>query len=270
MEHTDAKEDLVQVMRDFGFSGTEAKAYVTLLKESPATGYEVAAKGAIPRSAIYGVLRQLFDRGIVNEIPGKPVRYIPLPPERLLEHLSTRFGAKVQRFQKSLDAYKDNTHETPTWSLRGAEQIETELRRVVESAKESLVASLWASDGRRLEGALGDATKRGVRVSTFSFTPISFLPGSTYSYDFPEEELSKHWPKRVLLIADRTSMIVGTWSGSSSDRGTYSEDTSLLEMAVANLTLDLTLLGERKDLAVDEVINSLRAPIAPIDSLLQT
>jgi sugar-specific transcriptional regulator TrmB len=241
-----------------------------LLKESPATGYEVAAKGAIPRSAIYGVLRQLFDRGIVNEVPGKPVRYIPLPPERLLHHLTSRFGEKVQRFNESLDAYKENTQETPTWSLRGAEQIETELRRVIESAQESLVASLWASDGKRLEQDLRDATDKGVRISTFSFTPISFLPGATFSYDFAEEELSKHWPKRVLLIADRTSMVVGTWSGSSSDRATYTEDPSLLEMAVANLTLDLTLLGERKDVAVDAVIDSLRAPVAPIDALLRS
>ena len=70
-------------MKSLGFTATDAKAYLALVKNSPATGYELATRSGVPRSAIYGVLKRLEALGLVNPIQDKPVRYVPLAPERL-------------------------------------------------------------------------------------------------------------------------------------------------------------------------------------------
>ena len=69
----DQVEDrIVAIMKRFGYTGSDARTYIALLQQHPATGYELAARGGVPRSAIYGVLKRLEHAGLVNMLPGKP------------------------------------------------------------------------------------------------------------------------------------------------------------------------------------------------------
>ena len=54
-----AEDQIVAVMKRFGYTGSDARTYIALLQTNPATGYELASRGGIPRSAIYGVLKRL-------------------------------------------------------------------------------------------------------------------------------------------------------------------------------------------------------------------
>ena len=76
---------------------------------SSATGYELAARGGVPRSAIYGVLKRLEQAGLVNAVRGKPARYIPLAPERLIEHLESRFSRDIKDFRDAVTQVSDLT-----------------------------------------------------------------------------------------------------------------------------------------------------------------
>ena len=60
------------IMGRFGYTGSEARTYMALLRQHPATGYELASLGGIPRSAIYNVLKRLEQAGLVNVIPANP------------------------------------------------------------------------------------------------------------------------------------------------------------------------------------------------------
>ena len=69
----DQVEDrIVAVMKRFGYTGSDARTYIALLRQHPATGYELASRGDVPRSAIYGVLKRLEQAGLVNAIPENP------------------------------------------------------------------------------------------------------------------------------------------------------------------------------------------------------
>ena len=60
MEFKDIAEKLVQL----GFSGYEARAYISLLKNNPITGYELAKHSGIPPSKIYEVIGKLLERSV--------------------------------------------------------------------------------------------------------------------------------------------------------------------------------------------------------------
>ena len=53
------EKELIQIFAEFGFNVSVGKAYVSLLKNNPATGYEISADSGIPRSAIYSVLKNM-------------------------------------------------------------------------------------------------------------------------------------------------------------------------------------------------------------------
>ena len=67
--------ELILQLSKFGFTQNEAKAYLTLLKHCPATGYEVSQHSGVPRSAIYEILRKLELCGAVYSEGKKPVHY---------------------------------------------------------------------------------------------------------------------------------------------------------------------------------------------------
>ena len=85
----DLQEELITLLQQFGLSRNACKAYVSLLKNNPATGYEISAQSAIPRSAIYATLNRLESMGLVNSEGDTPKKYIPLAPSQLIDHLNS-------------------------------------------------------------------------------------------------------------------------------------------------------------------------------------
>src|SRR5260370_3742366 len=96
------RDDLLESLSELGFSTNEARAYRGLLVESPATGYEIAQRAGIPRSAIYAVLKRLEDEGLVARVEEAPVRYSPLPPSDLLGVLRRRFESSMWQLDASI------------------------------------------------------------------------------------------------------------------------------------------------------------------------
>jgi HTH-type transcriptional regulator, sugar sensing transcriptional regulator len=68
------------------FTEYEAKAYLTLLEESPLTGYAVAKNSGVPRSRIYEVLDSLAMRGDILVSPGNTPQYVPVPAKELIKN----------------------------------------------------------------------------------------------------------------------------------------------------------------------------------------
>src|SRR3954464_15344175 len=100
---TMTRGDVLESLSELGFSTNEARAYKGLLVESPATGYEIAQRAGIPRSAIYAVLKRLEDEGLAARVEESPARYTPLPPSDLLRVLRRRFEGSLSDLTQSID-----------------------------------------------------------------------------------------------------------------------------------------------------------------------
>ena len=262
-------DKILGLLKRFGVSGTEGKAYLALLRDHPATGYEIAARGKVPRSAIYGCLRKLEDAGLIVGLPGKPSRYLPKPASQLVRQFEGRMAHDLQQLEEALQEYGALGEETPTWSIRGFEAISAEVERLIRASRHSLYLSLWESDAQLFENALQDAIARGVDVLLFSFTPLPHFSCDRLSYELDEKALEQHWPRRILLLSDRKHLFTGERSGGQEDSATYSAEQSLREMALANLVLDVTLYGQRHQLDVSPIVTRLTPPLAPIDDWIQ-
>ena len=78
--------ELLNELTRIGFTEYEAKVYLALLEEHPATGYQLSKSAGIPRSMVYEALGRLECRGAVYKSEEeKSSLYRPVPPDELLE-----------------------------------------------------------------------------------------------------------------------------------------------------------------------------------------
>ena len=267
MSDHQSTEAILQLLKSFGVSGTEGKAYLALLRDNPATGYDIAARGDVPRSAIYGCLKRLEATGLVIGLPGKPARYIPKAPKQVIKEFEARTQRDLRLLEEALEGYASIDAQAPTWTLRKEETINSELERLIEQAQSTLFISLWKEDAELLRLPIEAAVKRGVQVILFSFTAIEGFSCPVLSYGIEPKELETHWPRRISLLSDKTHLLTGTRTGGEDESATYSEEAALTQMALANMVLDITLYGERHKEDISELLSLLTPPLAPIDEL---
>jgi len=259
------EERIVAAMRQLGFTASDARIYLALLKRHPATGYELAASSGVPRSAIYNVLGRLERRGLVQAVQRKPARYRPLDPERLLSQLEARFREGLEELRTGLAALSRPSAESRTWTVTGYAAMLAQARSLIDGCRETVHLSLWRREAEALAEPLRRAGAAGREVVLFSFTR---LPGRTLSYDIPEADLERHWPHRIVLLVDRARALVGGADDSEDNQALASEDPALVETAVSNLVLDITLFGHRFGVDTSALVGGLTTHLAPIEELL--
>ena len=91
--------DIIIQLSQFGFSKNESKAYLSLLAQNPATGYEISQRSGVPRSAIYDILKKMEHNGVVSKIGNKPVQYIPISADQLSQNLTSQFEHNIDEFK---------------------------------------------------------------------------------------------------------------------------------------------------------------------------
>lgn len=260
-------EKIIALMREIGFTSNEAKAYVALLKTQPATGYEVATRSGVPRSAIYNVLAKLKDAGIINAVHHKPARYIALPPAQLQKLMTDRFSSCLESLRGSLDEVVGSAEAAFLWQIHGYREVMDSARGLIERSTKQIALSIWGREAQELEDALQSAAGRGVAVVVFSLTDLPEITGTTFSYDINAAELEKHWGHKLILLIDNKMALVGTTELQSS-QAIITEESAVVDMALNNLVLDITLFGQRKGMDVSHHITALQSRLAPIDELI--
>ena len=104
----------------------------------------------------------------------------------------------------------------------------------------------------------------------FSFTTLPPLKAQCLSYGLREEDLAPHWDHKLVLISDQTRGLIGTVADSEDARAVETDEAAVLDMAINNLVLDVTLFGERVGEDTSQVVSALANRFAPIDELLNS
>lgn len=258
---------VVATMQELGFTAAEAKVYVALLRESPATGYELATRAGVPRSAIYGVLSRLEGAGLANAVDQKPARYVPLPAVELGKLLESRYAKRLEGLRAALDSVTRARGEPVTWTLHGYAAVIEHATRLVSASKRSLYGSLWGREAERLAPAVESARKHGVEVILFSFNSLDERFGTVLSYEIAEHDLEAYWPHKIILVSDDKRALLGGAEEGQDNRAVLTEEPALVEVAVSNLVLDITLLGQRRHLDTSAVVTRLTRLLAPVEEL---
>ena len=102
------QKDFIDKLKVFGLNSYEAKIWVALLSRGVSSAGELSDISNVPRSRSYDILESLEKKGFIVMKIGKPIKYIAVPPEEVLERVKNRLKEEAQQQSKSLDNLKES------------------------------------------------------------------------------------------------------------------------------------------------------------------
>ncbi|RMF06189.1 MAG: TrmB family transcriptional regulator [Candidatus Neomarinimicrobiota bacterium] len=268
---SNAEKQIVEVLQEFGLSTNASRAYVALLRNNPATGYEISTQSGIPRSAIYSVLNRLSAMGLINSVGDSPKRYVALSPSALLEHLRSSQEDRLKQLEEALDQMDTSEEAFDFWHLHGYRNLLLKLKETIVEARQKLFLSAWAREVEVLDKVLEEAEQRGVEITLFTFCRLRKTFGETVSYDLDERELRKIWNPKIILVTDHTTTVMGSSANRPDSRAIWTRNRAITEIATNHIILDITLAGQRLHFDPNPIVQRvMKRPDIHLDALLET
>ncbi|MBD3247182.1 hypothetical protein GF378_01020 [Candidatus Pacearchaeota archaeon] len=158
------KKHLINKIKDyFDLNMYETKVWLALLSKGIASAGEISTISGVPRSRTYDVLESLEKKGFAIEKLGKPIKYLGVKPEAILEKLKNNvkkdadtrikellkikatdeFDRLQDLYQKGLSPVK---REDVSASLRGKSNISNHLREILQDAEKEVIVCTNASE----------------------------------------------------------------------------------------------------------------------------
>lgn len=183
---------VIDELRRLGFTGSEAQVYIYLLQHPLATGYEVSKGTGLPRANTYQVLETLVTKEAIAPVSAEPLRYAPVPPERLLGRIKEETERRCDDLQEQLAQLTRPDGVEHFWELAERSRIEAHLAMLIGRARRRIAASLWADDVQMLAGALRAARDRGCTVILNLFGEAEVDFAAVYRHEEPEKVVGGH------------------------------------------------------------------------------
>ncbi|VVB82520.1 Putative HTH-type transcriptional regulator TrmBL2 [uncultured archaeon] len=151
-----AQELIGRIKDHFDLNLYETKVWLALLSKGVASVGEVAAISRVPRSRTYDVLESLEKKGFAIIRMGKPVKYLGVKPQIILERIKTDIRKtaeervndlsklkETEEFIKLDELYKQGINpvkkEEISASLRGKSNISNFLKEIIKNAEKEVI-----------------------------------------------------------------------------------------------------------------------------------
>ncbi len=94
--------------KDFGLNSYEGKLWIALLSRGISTAGELSDIANVPRSRSYDVLESLEKKGFITMKLGKPIKYIAVPPQIVIERVQKKIREDALKQVEILDSMKES------------------------------------------------------------------------------------------------------------------------------------------------------------------
>jgi len=179
------EEFLSRLRKIFDLNLYEAKVWTALLSRGVSTAGELSNISDVPRSRTYDILETLEKKGFIVMKLGKPIKFVALKPEEVVERVKKNLIVQANEKSKRLDKLKseDILEELSSLftegvkfvepsdlsgSLRGRQNVYNHLDMMIREAEKTITIVTTAPGlNRKLEAlmpSLEKAKKRGVVI----------------------------------------------------------------------------------------------------------
>jgi len=179
------EEFLSQLRKIFDLNLYEVKVWASILSRGVSTAGELSNISDVPRSRTYDILESLEKKGFIVMKLGKPIKFIALKPEEVIERVKKNMVQNAQEKAKRLERLKDEDviDELNTLydkgikfiepadlsgSLKGRSNLYNHLDMMIRNAKKNTTIITTEEGLNRKMGALmpalEKAKKRGVDI----------------------------------------------------------------------------------------------------------
>jgi sugar-specific transcriptional regulator TrmB len=204
-------------LKRIGFTDYEARIYVQLLRQSPATAYEIAKRAGVPRPNTYQALEALTQRRAVLPVSENPARYIAADPQQLFDTIARQTRSLCSDLAKRLSAVTAPPEDQYVWTLRGEPSVHDKIDALIEDAREVLWIKAADEVLRRHADTLRAAAQRGVEalIVLFGFDAAEFQYNDRWRVYIHESNGVRMGTADNLftISVDRTAMLTARLDG---------------------------------------------------------
>ncbi|MBS3098760.1 TrmB family transcriptional regulator [Candidatus Pacearchaeota archaeon] len=179
------EEFLSRLRKIFDLNLYEAKVWTALLSRGVSTAGELSSISDVPRSRTYDILESLEKKGFIVMKIGKPIKFVALKPEEVVERVKKNLVVSAHEKSKRLDELKSDEVLSElsglfengikfvepsdlSGSLRGRQNMYNHLDMMIRSAEKSVTISTTEEGiNRKMESlmpSMEKAKKRGVSL----------------------------------------------------------------------------------------------------------
>lgn len=200
------------MLTQIGFTEYEAKVYLTLLHENPATGYHLSKKSGVPRSMVYETLGRLSARGAALEsVEGRVTFYTPLPPDLLMDRYEDEQRRMTENLREGLQKLYEATDEDKVWSITGLQPTLAYASRMIAEAQQEVHLVLADDDLEVLSEDIAAAHNKGVSISTL-LTGKADLKFGRVAYHPPLESELQELTNTLVVVSDNHQALIASKS----------------------------------------------------------
>jgi sugar-specific transcriptional regulator TrmB len=113
-------EKYVEILSELGLTHTESKVYVALLCLKSATARSLHKEANIARQDVYRILSDLEEKGLIEKIIAKPMKFQPMPAKDAISILFQKRNQQDRQLRKKAKQtfrnFKDTCTKTPSLS----------------------------------------------------------------------------------------------------------------------------------------------------------
>jgi sugar-specific transcriptional regulator TrmB len=260
-----AQDQIVSLFVQVGLTRNEALAYLALLEspeEEGLTGYEVAARSGIPRSAVYAVMRKLETARACFTAGDSPARYRATAPSTLVADMRDQAVGQLDRLAAELARFPKRSFPEPIWTYASYDDVLARIDALIRRAERSVYLSLWNREASRLAPALEAVADRNLHRVVFSTDRLQTLPAgfSIWSDELTSDAEKATWSHKILAIVDRKEAVIGGCEPEADNHAVHTRNPSLVDVATNHVILDITLLAQRTGRDCSAIVAPMMRP----------
>ncbi len=160
-------------LEDFRFTEYQARVYLALLEFDVAQASQIPSTSKVPRTKIYGIMRQLHDKGLVQIIPETPLKYRAVPFDQFLKKNIKDMREKAEELETNIETISKEFvigHKKPEKQgkfevLYGRRNVRDRLSKIYSAAQNEILSigtsnsparivntTLWFAEDKKKEG----------------------------------------------------------------------------------------------------------------------
>lgn len=226
-----------------GFSSYEARVYIALLRNNPATAYEISKVAEIPRANVYSALNSLSTKMAVQLIGQQPARYIPVDPGDLMRRIARETSGRCDEIAAKLSKIDATESHHYVLDIAGRKHIQAKTDEIIANARSSIYLKASQDDLESHRAALSAAADRGVRIFIVLFgdNPKRYRVGPSVTVHLHEGDGERRGVADNLftIAVDGTQTLTANVSGDF--YGVHTQSPPVVSMAETVIRHDLYL-----------------------------
>lgn len=229
-------EKTINILKNFDLTESEAKAYITLVKNGPCSGYELSKLSGVARSKIYNILEALYNRGFVTSARDeKTLLYKAESVEQITRIIKNSTEDKLDLLNAQMKKFDVEMDNDQIWNLNNYEAVINKCLEIIERAEREVLIQIWGDDlTTRLEDAIIEKQKSLGRVLIILYDTSNLYDTKLknyYKHGFERSKLEDTGSRWITLTIDSNEMLHAAIQNKQIAEGIYTKNSGMVFFA---------------------------------------